>query len=64
MFSARVAAEVAAPAGVAALPRVPSEAAVAHLVEKGAGRMGDEGLRGVKDLAGGDRAGSEDSPAG
>jgi hypothetical protein len=33
-------------------------------VEEGAGRMGDEGLRGVKDLAGGDRAGSEDSPAG
>lgn len=36
----------------------------AHLVEERAGRMGDERLRRVEDLAGGDGAGSEDSAAG
>jgi hypothetical protein len=33
-------------------------------VDEGAGRMGDEGLGGVEDLAGGDGTGSEDSAAG
>lgn len=64
MLPARVAAKVAVPSGVVALPRFPLQAAVAHLVEERAGRMGDERLRRVEDLAGGDGAGSEDSAAG
>lgn len=64
VLPAGVAAEVAVPSGVVALPRFPLEAAVAYLVEKRAGRMGDERLRRVEDLAGGDGTGSEDSAAG
>lgn len=64
VLHARVAAEVAARARVAPLPRLPPEAAVAHLVEEGGGGVGDEGLRGVEDLAGGDGAGGEDAASG